>query len=451
MRRAVQVAVFLSVAAAFVALPAGLTGQEGGGKCDFQATEVTRQAEELIDQAAEADSTTPEVERKLREAVKRIRLALKSNPDDAAAHWLAGRAHLELGEYGKADSMFSRLVEMQPGCRELTHKARYQAWVPLYNQGIRQYRTGRDSAALASFENASLVLEDPRSLNNAANIHMQTGNLEEAEKLYRRSLSVAEDSSQVRAATVNLAEVLRSQGKQAEALKIYQDYIDENPQATIAKINYAVILRTQGRQDSADAILNGLLQRDDLVFDEWFRVGLTLLQSQNYEGAVRAYEQARTHRPYDKETMENLMSSRLGAGQIRPAMALADTLARWYPYQRNLYRSIAKGLDRLGETQRVQEWLKTMEGLEVEIPLIRLVQQGENQYVVRGQVTPRQGYANTRVTLPIEFLDGEGQVMAEKRVTLQLPGLKQRGQFQVRLSTDQPVAGFRYGRVEEAS
>lgn len=435
-----------------------LAAQEGGQDCQLEGTEATRQAEQLIDQAAELDTVAPEQARsRYEQALTRVRLALKQNEEDPVAHWLAGRAQIGLGDYVAADSSLSRFATMKPGCANLVDAARQNAWVSAYNAGIRAYQAGDDSTALHQFERANVIREDARSLNNAALLRQQRQNLERAEELYRRSLEVARETEQLRAAAINLAELLRSQDRLEEALGIYEEYLRQNPSDVQANINYALALRSAASADSAQAALadsaqavfQKLLDRDDLAFTEWFNVGLGLMRSQTYEGAKLAFRKARQMQPYDKPTMQNLVEIHRVTGTLGEAASLADTLVDWYPYQKDLYRSYIQVLDQQGRTQRVQQLLPQIQGMPLSFSQLDMIPQGENRYVVRGQVEPGSRAGQT-VTVPFEFLDASGNVVTTREASIEVPS-EGSTTFQLVLETETPLAGFRHGSVQGGS
>lgn len=454
--RVVGIALFAGVLTAGTS--AALTAQEGGQECELQGTEATRQAEGLIDQASELDTVAPEQARsRYEQALTRVRLALKQNEEDPVAFWLAGRAHIGLGDFVAADSMLSRFTTMKPGCANLVDAARQNAWVSAYNAGIRAYQAGDDSTALEQFERANVIREDARALNNAALLQQQRQNFERSEALYRRSLEAAEEAEQLRAAAINLAELLRSQDRLDEALGIYEEYLEQNPSDVQANINYALALRTAasedgaraGLADSAEAVFQKLLSRDDLAFTEWFNVGLGLMRSQTYEGAKLAFQKARQMQPYDKPTMQNLVEIHRVTGTLGEAASLADTLVSWYPYQKDLYRSYIQVLDQQGRTQRVQQLLPQIQNLPLSFSQLDMIPQGENGYVVRGQVTPGTRAGQT-VTVPFEFLDASGNVVATREASIEVPS-EGSTTFQLALEAEQPLAGFRHGSVQGGS
>lgn len=427
------------------------------GSCDLEGSEMLAQAEDLLNEAAEmdtTDATAAAAEAQYRQAWKRVQLALQQDTTNAATYYMAGRANVGLGDYARADSMLDRFVEMEPGCAQVAQDIRFDGWANTFNEGIRAYQADDDSTALAKFQTANELRRDPRSLNNAALIRQQQGDVERAEELYRESLEVAqgdpEFEEEFRTATINLAEVLRNRGDRDQMLQIYRDYLEQRPDDVTANVNYAVGLREAGQPDSAQKILQGIVQRDDLSFKERLDVGRSLMGMEDYEGARVALEQAREERPYHKGVMQQLMTARANSGEVEGAAALGDTLVQWYPYQRQLVQSYVQILDQLGRADRVQELLPAMQSMDVRIPQAGLVRSGENTYVVRGQVRGDAVTGQT-VALPVEFLGPEGQAVAEENAEIQVPGTNELATFQVSVESDQPVTGFRYGRIEQGS
>lgn len=446
--------IFLLAALAFAAVPAALDAQEGGGgeqegpECQLEGKEITRQARDLLVEAARLDTVSPgQAQGNYREALTRLRLALKQDSADATAHLLAGRAYIGLDRYADADSMLTRFTNLKPsaGCATIARNERRSAWADAYNTGIRAYRSGQDEKALEGFERANVIWEDPRSLNNAALLYQQSQNQDKAEELYRRSMEIAEDPEQVRAAAVNLAELLRSRGKTQEALELYEEHLKEYPDDVTATINYAVGLRTAGQADSARAMFEKLLNREGLGFRQWFNVGLGLMDSQSYQGALRAFQQARENRPHDKRTLENLVQANMGAGNFGRAATLADSMVDWYPYQKGIYRSLMQALDRQGRTDAVQRILPQIQNLALEFPRLNMIKQG-GAYILRGQVKGG-ARAGQEVTIPFEFLGAGGEVVATKDATITLPAQGQTQAFQLKVQSDQTLTGFRYGEV----
>lgn len=458
----VKTAATFLAACVLVAGPAGAAaqeedGEEEGESCELEGTEVLDQAEDILNEAAESDtteSTSAAVEAQYEQAWKRVQLALQQDSTSPAAYYMAGRASIGLGDNARADSMLDRFVELEPNCESIAEDIRFDGWAGIFNAGIRAYEADDDSTALEKFEEANLLREDPRSLNNAAIVYQQRGETERAEELYRTSLEKAEGDEefreQFRAATINLAELLRDGGDREEMLEIYRDYLSQNPDDVTAKVNFAVGLRESDHADSAQAVLQSVVDRDDLSFEERLDVGRSLMGLKDYEGARTALEQAREARPYHKDVMQQLVTARANSGEVEAAAALADTLVQWYPYQKQLFQSYVQILDKQGRADEVQQVLPDMQDMDVRIPRAGLVRKGENTYVIRGQIRG-ETVTDQTVVLPVSLVGPEGETVAETDAEVEVPGAEELSAFQVTIETDESVAGFRYGRIEQGS
>jgi len=431
------------------------TGQEMDQqqqKCELQGSEILNQAEELLNTAAQMDSVESQqtaAQQQFDQAWKRIQLSLRQDSVTPAAYFMAARAQIGMGDYAAADSMLKRFTSRKPACGSIADNLRFQGWADAYNRGIRNYQAGSDSVALASFERANLLRNDARSLNNAAILHQKLGNLEKAEELYRTSLETVadDDTAQIRTASINLAELLRNQGNAEETRSIYENYLQTNPADVQARINYSAGLQEAGQNDSAQAVLESVMNREDLTAKEWYDIGYSLMQMKSYSRAVTAFDKARQAAPFDKATMERLMTVNVGAGNYGRATSIGDTLLEWYPYEKEIFRAQMQALDRAGNTQQVQQLLPRIQNMPVIINRVSMQQQGENQYVISGQVQGGTS-ANQTVTIPFELIDAQGQTVATKEAEVTVPGQNQSSVFQVAFQTDGSVAGFRYRSIQ---
>lgn len=420
-------------------------GGGGSGQCKLSGGDVTQKAEDEIGKAAKAQSDSAAT-KSFQSAMRLINVALSQKADDPAALWLKGRAQIGLGQYASADSALKQFVSLKPNCASLVHTVRQQAWVDLYNTGIRAYQAGSDTAAMAAFDTASLMMKDPRSLNNAALLHQRLGDNEGAAERYRTSIDVGGDSAQVRAATINLAELLRDQGKSDEAFEVYRNYLSQHPQAVLPRINLAVGLAQAGQKDSAQAIMTSMLERQDLGYDDLADLGTGLLQVQSYKEAEEAFQRAHKANPYAREGLADLVQAAMGAGDFKTAASVGDSLLDKYPYDKNAYRSVAQSLDKLGNKKAVQARLAKMQSLPLEFTDLRMVAQG-NTYLVQGEVASGKAAGST-VQVPFTFYGPDGSTVTQKTVSIDVPQGESTGQFQFQVQSQQPIAGFTYGEAQ---
>lgn len=419
-------------------------GQATEQECNIQGTPASTTGEQALNEGLEAEDAA-EARESFQTALDMVTEELSGDGEPPpAALWIAGRAELRLENYARADSLLDQFTNALPGCGQFADQVREQVWAELFNTAIEAYQAGDQAGALESFDQANVVWDDPRSLSNAAVMHQNQQNYEEAENLWRRTVEAAEDPEQQASAVASLARILEAQGENEEAMQMYEDYLADNPGATEIRVNYAATLISQGNPEEAREIYMELLDEEDLSVEMLSNVGLGLLNLESYAESLQALQRAREIQPYEKSAMMNMFSASLGAGELERAVALGDTLLNWFPYEMQTYRSMAQALDRLGEPQRVQQLLATQNDLPMELVQVEMTDRGDGTYVVQGSVNG-QGDATREVTVNFEFLDADGAVVAESQADVPVPPEGQTEVFETSVQADAEVAGFRYG------
>lgn len=427
-------------ALAVVGLPAGLLAQD----CADKGNQHTRGADVELSYAARRDDPQPK-EKRYERALEKLEPALADDEPLARAYLLASLSYLGLRDHAGADSMLTKLQAAAPACTDLVQETRFNAWVPLYNQGINFLRAAEQDQALAAFLSANVIYSDARSLTNAANIYQQRGDSETAIELYRQALEAGGDPDMTRAASINLAELLRQQGKNDEALAIYSAYAEAHPDDVLGRLNYAIALMDAGDSDAAQQMFADLVGRDDLSFRQWSQVGIGLYRAQNFEQAAVAFQRAHEINPLNKETLENLANTYYQSENYTDLLPLATMLVSRYPYESVNYNLLANAHREMDDADAALEVLQRRDGLEFEFLRSQLGLVAENVYSLDGQVMNKSGAAGTDISVPVELLGEEGQVLSSEQLMLTLPGEGEMEAFQLQVEVGEPVAGFRYG------
>lgn len=441
LRSLLKSAVGLGACAAF-GLPSSLAAQE----CAQDGNQHTRGADVELSYAARRDDPQPK-ERRYARALEKLEPALSADEPPPRAYLLAGQAYLGLRDYAGADSMLAKLSTAEPTCVDFIEETRFNAWVPLYNAGINHLRAGSEEEALQSFLTANLIHTDARSLTNAANIYQQRGDTERAMTLYTEAIAAGGDEDMVRAASINLAELLRGQGRSEEALAIYSDYAEQNPDDVLGLLNYAIALMDTGDQESATAMFESLMARDDLSFRQWSQVGIGLYRARNFAQAATAFERAHEMKPLNKESLENLANTYYQAERYDALLPLADTLVNRYPYETVNYNLLANANRELGDPDAALAVLQSRDELSFEFLRAQLTSVADNAYSIDGQVMNKNASPGTEVAVPISLLGEEGQVLLTEELLLTLPAEGEAAAFQLQVEIEEPVAGFRYGHA----
>ncbi|MEE9206828.1 MAG: tetratricopeptide repeat protein [Gemmatimonadota bacterium] len=428
----------------FLGLPAVGLAQE----CGEGGNRHTRAADIELSWSKRRDDPQDRRTRYTR-ALEKLEVAFEDSPGESRAYLLAGEAYLGLRDFVGADSMLTKLVGLNGACEDMAQEMRFRAWATLYNRGITQLSGGAQDTALAAFETANLIYEDVRSLNNAASIYQSKGENVRAADLYRRALDTgSDDAEMVKVATINLAELLRAEGRTEEALEMYATYSADHPEDVIGRLNYAIALLNDQHTEAAQTIFGELLDREDLTFRQWSQVGIGFYRADNYTEAATAFRKAHEMRPLSKEVTENLANSLYQLSDFEGLSPIAKDLTEMYPYEARNYNLLANAHRELGDPEAALAVLQRRDGLAFEFLTAQLVTQGENTYVVEGQVMNRSAEASTQVSVPIELLDENGEVVASETLLLELPAAGETSAFQVQLEVEDEVAGFKYAMAE---
>ncbi|MEJ2548772.1 MAG: tetratricopeptide repeat protein [Gemmatimonadota bacterium] len=284
-------------------------------------------------------------------------------------------------------------------------------------------------------------------MNNIASIYQSRGETGQAIEMYQEALDSGGEEEMVRVASINLAELLRSEGRNAESLEIYSEYSASHPDDILGRLNYAIALLDAGSEEEAQEIFESLLDRDDLNFRQWSQVGIGLYRAQNFDEAALAFGKAHELQPLNKETLENLANSYYQAERFEELEPLADTLVMRYPYEKVNYNLLANARTETGDEDGALEALEAREGMTFEFLRAQLGPVSDGTYSIDGTVMNTSGTGGSEVTIPVHFLAEGGQVAVIEPLTLTLPAPGETSGFQIQVESDTPILGFSYEKA----
>ncbi len=440
----------LCISFLLLALPATALGQEQQQQqeCQLQPSPEATAAQQFLTQAQQDSALAQGEQRELfQRAWEQLREPIESGTDDATLWVLAAQAQLGLRNYDRADQYLNRFVELRSECASFAEEVRYSAWARLYNQAIEAYQGGATAEALTYFVRASNIYKDARSLVNAGTLYRQQGQLDSAAVMYEQVLDAGGEPERVREAVTNLVQIRREQGSPEEALAMLRHFMAENPEDVGLRINYAQTLAEAGQEDSAQAIYTEMMgQIDQLDFEGRTRLGVGFYQAQNFEMAAEAFQAARELNPMNKEAMENLGSSLVQSKQFEAATAISDTLARWYPHDNQNLSLAVRAFSQAGDSQRAQDLLDRMKTMPVRFHQLGMATPGEGTYAIQG-VVENVSMDQGTITLAVELLDENGDVVDTRDLEIELPAQGERTQFQTQFQATAGAVTFRYGEL----
>jgi tetratricopeptide (TPR) repeat protein len=426
---------------AFFAAPSTLTAQE---TCEFEGSVGANTAAEKFRNITD-DMPQAEQMALYQEALDAVRPELDG--DNAVAYLMATQALLGLGELEEALGLITTFDELAPECGEYSSNMRMNGWVRRFNSGIEAYSAGDLQTALVGFAGANAFQPDLRSYNNAALIHMELGDMATAITTYEEGLASAgdaPDADQLQSAIRGLGDALVAEGRGAEAIVAYESYLESYPDDVVVRISYALALSDADRADEASELFASVLSRDDLTPKQWVEVGVGLYNSLDYEGSATAFGKARAANPFNKEAMENFVNASVQAGRPGPVLALADTLVAWYPYDQTNYQLLASALAKANMDDRALEVIADQEAAEILFHFVQMAGGAGGSYVIRGNLEVKG--ATGTLSIPFEFLNASGDVVATEVLSLPAPASGETEDFELTVTSGVPIAGFRYGK-----
>lgn len=414
--------------------------------------------------------SNPNVEEKqlrFREALEASINGIQMEPGNPKPYKQAGEAYLGLGDVQGADSMLTRAETIYPRYRpQETRRLRESQWVQQYNQGISRLNQGDIQGAIEFFERATTIYKGrPASMLNLAQAHAQLGQTGEAIEWYRTALEkirsdIDEQDEETRQdwrereeiAAFNMAQLLAQSGRNEEAAQAYRDYLEENPENVTAMSNLALVLSNMEMPDSAMAIYDNLLQRDDLAAQEYFNTGIGLFQAEAYARAAEAFTRAAELNPGNRDAVYNLAQTLFLSEQYEELVPAAERLVEELdPYNPNTYRLYVQALVQTGQEDLALEYQTRMENLPFEVTGTELRPLPDGGGSVSGDITNKTLEPGEPINLTFTFVDTDGMELGTKELTVEAPAQDQTASFRVELEAESRARGFRYDLTENMS
>jgi tetratricopeptide (TPR) repeat protein len=151
---------------------------------------------------------------------------------------------------------------------------------------------------------------------------IQKGALAEAEQKLSEGLKLYPGSAILNNA---LGMVFEQQQKIEAAIKSYQDALEALPHFTAAQLHLALLYQRQDKKKEAAELFN-LAASTTSDFDALSSAGLGLAQCEDYAGAVRTLEKARSLRPDSVALTYNLALAHFKRGEFRAARKVLEAL-----------------------------------------------------------------------------------------------------------------------------
>ena len=467
----VRFGVVLAMAAALVAgACASGSGGGGGGEegIEPRTNEYTNSATLFIQQAQRAEEESVAQDR-YEQALDAAENGMEADSMNPQSYYQAGFALVMLDrDYDRADSLLSRAEELYPGYQEQIAPVRERAWVNLYNQALEPLNAGNTEEAIELFEQANQLYDDrPEAYLNLGSAYSRLGETEQAAQAFRDALEVIREQSEELAqsdsvpqaelenvrrneqiATQNLGRVLTQLGQDQEAVDVYSDYLERNPNDIQALSNLAVALTRVEMPDSAQAIYEGLLGRDDLTAQEYITVGVGLYQAEQFQQAADAFEAALDENPRSRDAAYNLAQAYFSAEMWEDAVEAARNVLELDPRNGNIYKLLARSMAEAGDQQAAGDVLEEYQALSFEVQGLQFQPSPGGGANVSGVLTNRNVTQGEPIILEFHFVADDGTEIGTERQTIPAPAVNGTRNFQAIFNAEETPTAYFYEVVQ---
>ncbi len=157
----------------------------------------------------------------------------------------------------------------------------------LFAAGVAAHREGNLSYARSAYERVLVLAPgDVDAMNNLALLLLASRELDAAERLLRRAVSLAPRNAGVWS---NLGTVLRERGQSADAIAAFQHALSIDPAHQATRISLAQQFLAIGSLPKAREILDRVVAENPAIPEAQYALGQVLEQQGDISSAIRAY------------------------------------------------------------------------------------------------------------------------------------------------------------------
>ena len=443
----------LALAAAGVVSLSGCAsgGGGGGGAAGPGDNEFTRSAELFLTQAA-----TLGMSERYQDALEAAMNSIADDSANARGYFLAGRAHIGLGNFGEADSYFDQALDLYPEYEPDIRIERETAWIDLFNASLEPLDAGDDEEGIRMLEAAEMIYTGrrPEALINLAVTYNNAQRPDEAVDAYGRALDVirspAPDSATAanwaereQSVTIAMATLLSTLERYDEASAAYEAYLETSPTDMTAMSSYAAVLTQSGLADSAQAIYDNLLDAEGLSMRDVMNVGVGLYQAEVFDKAAEAFSRVAEVAPQNRDAIFNWAQALHEAEDYEALVPVAEQLLELDGHNPDSYLLLSRGLLLSDNSARAQEVYDTGEAMSFQLANSQL-QSRTGGATITGELVNLALEEGSEVHIVVHFSGIDGAEIGTTEVRLAAPPQDVAQAFRADFSSDEVVMGYYY-------
>ncbi|CAN5843034.1 hypothetical protein BH23GEM5_BH23GEM5_05710 [soil metagenome] len=326
------------------------------------------------------------------QALTQAQAGIAADANNPQHYFLAGQAHISMGNYVAADSAFRRAETLCAAYGEETLPLRAQAFQTLYNQGLEAYQRNDTVAAIAAWQGSTRIFDrEPDPYFNLAILHTSRGQYDQALAMFNQTLTALERPG-----------------------------IDTTAEAVAARADL--------RQKNEAGLLN---------------VGAQYFQAKNHARAAEVFERLTRLNPNNRDAWYNYALALYTQERWPQLVPVAQRVVQMDPLNENANIILFNAYKNANQNNEALKVLQATEALPVHVTGVQL-EPGEGRSVLRGQVAGNQARAGNPVRLEFTFYGPAGALGTPQQVTVNAPAKGATTNFEVTLQNATPAVSYSY-------
>lgn len=389
-------------------------------------------------------------------ALELAREGVEADPGNPIHYFLAGVAHVRLGDYEEADRMFSEAERIYPAYELEVEPQRERAWAEAFNDGAEAYDRGDTEEAIRAWRRGALIYDRRSEVHrNLGDLLVAEGREDEAIEVYREGLRGLEAGPAARVPDEDarerrerariemeerLAQLYLRNERYADAEPLLRRQLERDPTDVEVRSDLAAALSGQGREEEAAELYGALLSESTLEANQLFNLGVALFRQGEPDRAATAFRRLTRIRPNSRDAWFNYANALFAAEDWERLAEIGDRLVEVDPLGENSWLITARARLESGDQEGAVRRLERADEVPVFVEDLQTGPTG-GATLVQGAVVGNREEPGSPVRIRFTFYR-DGESVGADTVTVTAPAEDERESF--RLTYPEQTDSYRY-------
>jgi tetratricopeptide (TPR) repeat protein len=361
---------------------------------------------------------------------------IEADPGNPVHYLLAGMSYLSLDDFPNSDEMFREAQRIYPAYELDIEPQREAAWGEAFNAGLAAYGEGDVQGTIERWNDATLMYDlRPEAHRNLAGLLATEGRYAEAIDVYEKAIAglakrpatevLSEADSQARQESTadledQLSTLLMLTDRYAEAEPLLRRRLARDSESVQVRSDLASALNALGRAEEARGIYAALLSEGGLQATELFNLGVGLFRVEDFAGAEVAFRRLTELQPESRDAWFNRANVLFAMENWTTLSEVGARLLELDPLGQNALLIAARAQLEIGNRDAAVQILQRADATPVYLGGLRLRRAGVGT-TVEGELTGNVAPQGSAVDLLFTFFGDGGVPVGTEVVTAEAP------------------------------